>query len=973
MILKIGAVKSGFKILSYEFIEEVHSHVYMMEHEQSGARLMYFGNDDDNKVFTIAFRTPVENNTGVPHILEHSVLCGSRKYPLKEPFVELVKGSLNTFLNAMTYPDKTVYPVASRNSKDFRNLMDVYLDAVFYPRIYENKYTLLQEGWHYNIENPAEELTYNGVVYNEMKGVYSSPEAEIERQSMQKLFPDTSYRFDSGGYPDEIPSLSQKDFEAFHKKFYVPENSYIYIYGDMDIEDTLEYLDKEYLSAFTKTGTVDSSVKIQNILERTAEKEAYYAVDQDASMEGKTYHELSIVTGKNTDTKTMLALRILQSALLESEGAPLKKALLQAGIAQNIYSSLETSLLQPVFSITASGSEPEYKDKFVNIVYKTLQELTVNGLDKNILEAAINAIEFKIREADFGSYPKGLIWGLGVMDVWIYENNPLDCLHFNKHLAELRRNISTRYYEHLIENFLMDNTHKALVSLIPEQGKESVDTARFKAKMAAVKAGMGEEELASHIRECCELHRLQSLPDSPDALASIPLLRRGDIKREAEVIDTEEIAFKDSTVLFVEAPTNKIAYIRYYFDVTDMNSKLLPLANLLVDVLGKLDTASYKYEELATETYMYTGGISFDFKAIPENNDTDKYKIFFILKTKVMQENLAKLFKILRSIAHETMFADATRLKELVAELKTSWDNEFFNKGQSVAIARLNSYTSASARVNEQEQYSYYKFLTELLANFDNKGASVLQELQNLMSFFFNKANCLLAYSCSREDSTTVRSECLAFIDTLTSVSCSQIPDIVPLTVVNEAIATSGKVQYVAAGGNFAKHGYKYTGAMKVLETVLKYEYLWNNIRIQGGAYGATAAFTPDGMMVLASYRDPHLTKTLESYNDLAEWLANKKFDARELDKYVIGTISTLDIPLTNSMRLDKAIIRKLNRKPHEYYQQIRNEILDVKENDLNSLAEIIERTLEDDFRCVVGSKSAIDKHPELFNKVINI
>lgn len=973
MALDIGTIKSGFKITAYEFIEDVGSHVYMMEHLRSGARLMYLGNEDDNKVFSIAFRTPVSDDTGVPHILEHSVLCGSRKYPLKEPFVELVKGSLNTFLNAMTYSDKTVYPVASRNEKDFFNLMDVYLDAVFYPLIYDNEYTLLQEGWHYNIEFPEGELSYNGVVYSEMKGVYSAPEAELERQTMRALFPDTTYRFESGGHPEAIPRLTQEDFEKFHRKFYVPENSYIYLYGDMDIEKTLSYLDREYLSKFTKTASVDSSVQLQKPFPRTMEAEAYYAVDQGAELSGKTYHELSIVTGKSSDIKTILAMRLLQAALLESEGAPLKKALLQAGVAQNISCSLSTSMLQPVFSITASGSDREQKDKFLSVIYKTLQDITINGLDKKLLEAAVNSLEFKVREADFGSYPKGLIWGLGVMDVWIYREDPLECFHFNKYLTELRQAIQGRYYERLIENYLLDNTHRALVTLLPKPGKEEMELSAMKQRMEELKASMSEDEISSHIYRCGELRRLQALEDSPEAKETIPLLKRSDIKREAEIFPTEEEHIGDSTLLYLEAVTNKIVYIRYYFDVTGVESSLLPFCNLFVDILGKLDTKNCTYEEIATSTIMYTGGISFDLRAVSEADDADKYRIYFILKTKVMIENLEKLFSILKNIATETMFTDLGRFREVVAELKTSWDSEFFNRGQSVAISRLNAYSSAAARVNEQDQYSYYKFLTELLEDFNSKGEAALRKIKEIAGMFFNQNKYLLAYSCEAGDRKTVRDACLNFTAALPLAVIDGSADIMTEVVVNEAITTSGKVQYVAAGGNFVKRGHNYTGVMKVLETILKYEYLWSAVRVQGGAYGATAVFSPNGTTVLASYRDPQLLKTLATYKELPVWLAEKNFEARELDKYVIGTISTMDVPLTNSMKLDKAIARKLNAKPCEYYQRIRNEILDVRAEDLRALAKVLEDTLSNGYVCVVGGKETIEANRDIFNKIINV
>ena len=531
--METGKMYSGFRVCKSEFIKEVNSSAYLMEHVLSGARLLYLENKDDNKVFSIGFRTPPSDDTGVAHILEHSVLCGSRKYHLKEPFVELVKGSLNTFLNAMTYPDKTVYPVASRNDKDFHNLMDVYLDAVFYPLIYDNPFTLKQEGWHYELEDAGDPLQYNGVVYNEMKGVYSSPDSYLEYYGKKILFPDTTYRFESGGLPSAIPELTQEDFIQFHKTYYSPENSYIYLYGDMAIEETLAHLDS-YLKEFPKTGQVHSDIPLQQPLPKTAEFDGTYPVPDGSPAEAMTFHEVQIVAGDMRDQKTIMALRLLENVLLESEGAPLRRALLDAGVAKDISGSMSGSMLQNIFSIRASGSEPDKKDAFVKALYHNLQQISMEGIDKELLEAALNSAEFKLREADFGTYPKGLIYGLSVMDSWIYDLDPLDSLKYEQWLKELRAAVNTNYYETLIETNLLDNTHRVILTLVPEQGKEEREQGELAEKLAAVKEKMNSCELERYAAECAELHARQAAPDTEEALASIPLLDRKDIKRKTE-------------------------------------------------------------------------------------------------------------------------------------------------------------------------------------------------------------------------------------------------------------------------------------------------------------------------------------------------------------------------------------------------------------------------------------------------------
>lgn len=972
MILTVNAIYHGFKVLEHAFVDEIHSDAYIMEHIQSGARLLYLGNDDDNKVFSIAFRTPPADDTGVPHIMEHSALCGSRKYPLKEPFVDLVKGSLNTFLNAMTYPDKTVYPVASRNDKDFHNLMDVYLDAVFHPLLYKNKYTLRQEGWHYNLESPEGELSYNGVVYNEMKGVYSSPDAYLEREAMKALFPDNCYRFESGGYPDAIPQLTQEQFEEFHKTYYSAENSFIYLYGDMDIDATLAYLDTDYLSAFEKTGKVDSEVKPQAPLMRTAEVEAYYPIDTNESTKAKTYHELSIVTGKATDFMTSTALRLLEAVLLESESSPLRRALVEAGVGQNISGSYEGSLLQPVFSISASGSEPELRDKFISTIYKTLQDITINGLDKKLLEASLNALEFKLREADFGVYPKGLIYGLGILDSWIYGGNPIQCLYGYDVLKKLREGLEKRYFEGLIENYLLDNTHKVIVTLMPQPGKEEEDLAKEIEKMTAIKSSMTAEQLEQYAFECAELHRLQAEPDSEDARATIPLLQRSDIRRQVEVIPTEEESIGNSSLVFVPSVTNKIAYTTWNFDISSIPANKLKLCFLLTDVLGKFDTERYTYQEIATNSIMYTGGVSFNVRAISAAEDADDYRVYFTMKGKALLENLSKMYDILDAVALGSKLDNLERFRELVSEIRTDWDNSFFNKGQNIAIARLYSYCAAGPRANEQDQFSYYQFLKALTDNFEEQGSDVLAELQQLIKLFFQKSNYVLTYSCDAEDKETVKNICLEFANKLYDAPIVKKPETLTVSVINEGITTAGKVQYVAAGGSFAKYGHKYVGAMKVLETILRYEYLWTKIRIQGGAYGATARFELNGVGVFASYRDPQLGKSLEAYKKLPEWLEKLSLTSRELDKYVIGTISGMDIPLTNTLKVDQANMLFLKQTSTELRQRIRNEVLDVTNEDLNKLAQVVRDMLSDGYVCVVGGKQPIEANKDKFHSIIN-
>lgn len=958
---KQAAAKGGFEIVKAQFVPEVNSRVYLMNHKVSGARLLFLANDDDNKVFDIGFRTPPSDDTGVAHILEHSTLCGSRKYHVKEPFVELVKGSLNTFLNAMTYPDKTVYPVASRNTKDFRNLMDVYLDAVFYPLLRENKYALKQEGWHYEMKEPSDPLVWNGVVYNEMKGVYSAPDALLEYYGKKMLFPDSPYRFESGGLPEAIHNLTQEAFVNFHSTYYSPENSYIYLYGDMDMADTLAFLDS-YLKDFPKTGEVHSEIPLQKPFDKTVEYEGTYSVPAGEATEGKTFHEVQIVVSDMRDLKTTFAMKILESVLLESESAPLRRALLDAGVAADITGGFSGSMLQPVFSVRASGSDKKNKEPFIKALYHTLQKISREGIDKELLESALNATEFKLREADFGPYPKGLIFGLDIMDSWIYDTDPFQAMRYEKTLKELRDAIPTRYYESLIETNLLDNTHRVILTLAPEPGKEEREQAAQAAALAEYRKTLSDAELEGFCEECAELHRRQGEPDAPEDLESIPLLKRADIRRKAECLCVEEEQAGGGTLLYQALPTNKITYLDWYFDVSGLDPALLPYCSLLSDVLGKFDTQEYSYADLAKYTAMYTGGIDLDFVSMGETGDCDKYSLYFVMKAKCLTAKLPELFRIIRAFSVHTLFEDKGRLKELIGQIKTDWDNNFFERGQSVALTRLGSYFSACTRVTEQDYFSYYEFLKHLTENLDAELDHVLAVLKRLVGCFFNKTRYVLSYSCDACDRATVRAAALEYAAGLPDSDIAGRP-VVTFAAPghNEAIATAGKVQYVTAGGDFIRHGFHYTGAMLVLSTMLRYDYLWTKIRVQGGAYGANATFERNGAMVLSTYRDPQLENSLRTFAELPAWLRGVQLSPREMTKYVIGTMSGVDVPLTNSLKVSQAAIRRFWKVTDAMRQQTREEILDVTPEAIRALADVAEAVLKDRHICVVGGQAAID------------
>ncbi|MGL5694025.1 MAG: insulinase family protein, partial [Peptostreptococcaceae bacterium] len=592
MEYKINQLYNGFVLKREEYIKEVNSKARIFEHEKTGARLLHMENDDSNKVFAIGFKTPPTDSTGVMHILEHSVLCGSRKFPTKEPFVELAKGSLNTFLNAMTYPDKTIYPIASQNDKDFFNLMDVYLDAVFYPNIYNTKEILMQEGWHYDLEDKNQDLTYKGVVYNEMKGAFSSPEGVLFRKIQETLFPDNTYHNESGGDPKYIPDLTYDQFIETHKKFYHPSNSYIFLYGNGDINKELAFINDNYLSNFDKI-EVDSDIKPQAPYNEMKEVNYSYSISNEDEETEKTFLALNFVTGKSTDEEVYTDLSILEYLLLETEGAPLKKALIDAEIGKDVFGSFDNGILQPVFSIIVKNSEVSKKDEFKKIVYDTLNDIVKNGIDKKLIEGCINTFEFKLREADTGSYPKGLVYYMNAMDSWLYGGDPLMNVKYENALANVKKALTTNHFEELIEKYILDNTHSSMIVLKPEKGLAEKEDEEVKATLKAYRETLSEKEIDEIVEDTKNLILRQSTPDSPEVLETIPMLSIDDIGKEVEDLKVDEIKHNGIEILQYKEFTSNISYLNFMFFAKCVKEEDIPYFSLLGNLLSKVDTKTY--------------------------------------------------------------------------------------------------------------------------------------------------------------------------------------------------------------------------------------------------------------------------------------------------------------------------------------------------------------------------------------------
>ena len=968
--MEINKIYSGFRLDRIERIDEINGTAYEMKHEKSGARLIYIDSPDSNKVFNIAFRTTPHNSTGVAHIMEHSVLCGSRKFPLKEPFVELVKGSLNTFLNAMTYPDKTMYPVASKNDKDFHNLMDVYLDAVFYPRVREDAEIVMQEGWHYELENADDELTYKGVVFNEMKGVYSSPDSVLERQMMRELFPDTTYGVDSGGDPDYITDLTYEEFQEFYRVHYHPSNSYIFLYGDMNIEEQLAFLNDEYLSHFDAID-VHTEVALQASFTEGKVVSYPYSVGSEEPTDNRTLHSFAYVLPDVTPEHS-LAFEVLTHALLTSPAAPLKQALVKAGIGSDISGYYLDSIRQPMWTVQATGSNLDKQADLQRIVESTLQELCDKGLDKELLEASLNSIEFALRESDFGGRPIGLAYIIRMMDNWLYDNDPLELLHYEEALANIRKGLAGTYFEDLIRHSILNNNHKVLVSIYPERGLQERKDAEVKEHLATVKANMTPEEIEAIVEQTKRLKIRQETPDSDEALASIPLLELSDLNPNIEAVERRESKIGNTTVHFVPTFTKGINYVGLYFKLNCLTEEELFYADILSDILGRIDTSERGYEALAKDINMNLGGLSSDITAISKDGKRDEFTPLMIVRAKALHSKLPDLCRLINEVVKKADYSDDQRLTELVQESKAIWDNEAFRRGNSIVSQRVMAQVSAVGKFRDNGNLGYYQKISELASN--PAALPLLPEkLAEVARKIFRANNVDIMFVGEEGELDAFENLMKPFVETWDATELSN--DVLQITRLsgNDGIVTAGKVQYVAQGGNFIDHGFKHVGPMSVLETILRYEYLWIRIRVQGGAYGAFANFYDDGNMIFCSYRDPNLLETLNVYKELPQYLRDFTLTDREMRKYIIGTMSSLDLPMTPALRGPRAMGMYFSGAKLEDKVEFRKQVIACKPEDIVALADVVEPVLNDNHICTMGNEQKIKDAGNVFDNIVSL
>ena len=960
-----------YEILDEHRVEDVQSDGFILRHKKSGARIAILSNNDDNKVFYIGFRTPPEDETGVPHIIEHTTLCGSKKFPVKDPFIELAKGSLNTFLNAMTYPDKTVYPVASCNDQDFKNLMDVYLDAVFNPNITKYEEIFKQEGWHYELTGKDDELKINGVVYNEMKGAYSSPDEVLSSQIYRSLFPDNTYSKDSGGNPEYIPKLTYEAYLDFYHKYYHPSNSYIYLYGDMDVVERLEWLDKEYLSLYDYK-KVNSEINKQPAFDEIKNVEAQYSITMDDSQENKTYLSYNRVVGDTLDEMLYQAFDVLDYALVSSPGAPVKQALIDAGIGDDVYGSYDAGILQPVFSFVAKNANASQADEFENIIENTLKEVVKTGINKEALLAGINSSEFKFREADFGQFPKGLLFGLNCLDSWLFDDMKpfihLECLGT---FAKLRKAVDTDYFEKLIQEYLLDNTHGSSVTVKPKRGLGNEREEALAKELSDYKASLSDEEIKKLIEDTEHLKKYQEEPSAYEDLRKLPMLTRADMKKNAMPFSNIEDELLDVKVVRHDIESNGIDYISFLFDAGDFAQSELGYLGFFTNALGLVSTEKYSYTDLANATNIYTGGISTGTASHPDIKDRNNFVFKFEVKLKVLEKNLDKALELMEQMLLTSDFTDTKRLGELVAQIKARLQANLSSSGHLVAAMRsMSSFSRYALYQDELKGIAFYRSICHIEKELSESPKSVSDKLAAIAKKLFARNRMLISFTGNNEAYGNAKPLLKKVIAGFNKMSAVGNQAEVHFNTAKEAFIDASQIQYVAKTGDFICEGYEYTGALRLLRIILSYDYLWINVRVKGGAYGCMNTFLRSGESYFVSYRDPNLSDTLDVYDRIPEYIKSFSPDERDMTKYIIGTFSALDTPMNPEAKGSRSLSAYLEGITYEQIQKERNEILNAQPEDIRRLADLVEAVLKKDSICVIGNENMIKESAGLFENV---
>ena len=961
-------VISGFVKIDEKPSRETGSQAVFYEHVKSGAQLMHLKNQDSHLAFGIGFRTPPKDSTGVAHIVEHTVLSGSRKFKTREPFMELLKGSLNTFLNAMTYPDMTIYPVSSMNKKDFRNLVDVYMDAVLFPAIYDRKEIFMQEGWHHHILAKDEPITYNGVVYNEMRGAYSSQETNIEAQVTRALNKGTTYDNESGGYPYDIPKLTYENFLAFHKNHYHPSNSMIYLYGDIDLADILEMLDGEYLSCFEKRETEQELVLTQEAagIQRL---EFNYPADDTMTDEEHSYLSYALTLGKANNAKEYFINLILNEILVNSESSPLKKALLDHHLGEDVI-SLSGDNYYMDFGVAVKNTRADHLDKFVRVVESTLQKLVDEGIDEKLVLGSLNKIEFRLREA--GGTLKGIIYFIKAMSAWRYGADPLQNIHFDEVFHKIREELKDGLFENIIRERILENPVKIIAVHRPEANYFAKLDQQVEKELALYKQSLSDADLTALIEENQALLQFQTTEDTKEEKATIPHLEKSDIDRTIPQIEQTESKEGAATILLLPYATSDISYLTVSFAMDHLAKEDIVWANYLSAALGMVNTKKYSYSELNNEINIYTSGISTSPAVFKKKADPQEYEPRFQVSTSAMGDYYGKMTELMEEMLFHSDFSDGKRLREIFMMLRSDMETGFDYHGHELVMRRVGSFFSQANRYQEElSGVEFYDHLNNLLKNFDERIEEVKAGIQRAAQLIFTTQDLVVAITTEQERQASVKQTVVDFlveIPKADSVVSEKVKFI--LAKRQEGLTSASGVQYVAKGYNLKLLGYEYSGEMAVLAQILSMDYLHNAIRARGGAYGAGISIEPSGNVTTYSYRDPNLASTINAYDGMAGFLEELLLDEEDVKNYIIGSMTRFNPPMAAANLNSLVLARRFSGSTRADIEQRMTEAIETKRTRMMAAAKMIDEVMSQNYLSVFGNQEKILAEQERFSEI---
>lgn len=958
----------GYTLNEKKYIRDLKCEASVFTHDKTGARVVVLPVDDDNRSISIAFSTPSENSTGMAHIIEHSVLCGSEKYPLKDPFVQLMKGSMYSFLNAMTSSDFTVYPVASTNEKDFKNLADVYLDAVFNPLLPNKKEIFLQEGKHYLLDEEKREATaFNGVVFNEMRGVASSPDYYLERAVNSTLYENTPYEYESGGDPFAIADLTFDELRDFYLRHYTASNAVIFLYGKTDAEQMLSYISEEYLNKYEKT----EKYSVGEIPKENVKKELTLSYPADESdMEKGCYYALNFALHTDHSPLVSLTLRVLERILSSSQGALIKTELQKKGIGEDFYSYVDEAIKVPMFNFTVARCLENQGEEFKKTVLSVLRNLSENGIDKNKLRSALRMLEFQERENADGWIPKGIEYGFQMLPKFLYdEGNELSMLEFFDAIDELKEKVETDYFENFIKEYFIDNNHFSFVTLKPDTRYSEKADAVLREKCEKNSKNYSFEELRSDL-ELLDAYRQSE--DTKENAEKIPILERSDLSAKGELKRSEKIELENGELIFQDQPTNSIAYFDFLFNLNALTDEQIKYFRVFTELFGAMNTGKHSYAELSDLIDSYTGGMSHTLHISDATLSGGEVRAYLDWHTRYLYENGKEAFELNKEILEETDFSDTSRIYDLLLQLKAGYMRELTEAShQSAKRIGLASFSKSYAIENELIGHGFYKFLCSLIENFENEKQKIVEVMNEINQRLLDKNNWIFSFVCEKEyleEAKRFTTDFISLLNKETEKGCNQTGALTQKG--NAAYYTPGQVQFNALCGVLPEEAKNRRGNILVLSQLLNTDYLWHNIRVLGGAYGCFASFDYTGEVCFVSYRDPKLKGTLDCFKKTVDYINSLDMDERQVRQFVIGALSKLQKPKMPYIKGITEIFNELSGVYPEMSEKNRQQLIDTTLDDIKALSPLIENYLENSVSTVIGNEQKIKESSDSFERV---